>query len=451
MKESQNITRSTLWTIMSQLPAHVFGILAGVFITRVLGPEGRGLYTIFYTNIVLFCTVFGFSITNSIVFFTANSRISHNRLKSIIIVLLAITFLLSVFTLVIWMNSGYNDLFLPNADPTVLLVVLFLSTILVTQVNAAFTAFFQGLRHFRIVNLVLILNGIYGCVLFFIAYMLHIYDYYHFDLAEIVYISLVILLFNTVHWVFYYFRYEQENFRFYINWQKDFRIFFKFTVMNHVSNILHFFNHRMILWIIAFYLDNWQLGIFSLGMGLAQLLYLFSTPLTLVLESFLSSEKTENRGELFSRFSRIQFTAVLIVCIIAASVSPFIVPLIYGRDFTSSVAILNTVMVGVIMSCQSGIISSFFLASNRLKHNVISSAIGVVVTIILAPMLIAEYQLMGAAFAQVFTYLSILIYLLIAVRLEGGIDSNLFFITRSDIRFIRRQLRMVKNKNQETD
>ena len=449
MRKSQNITRSTLWTIMSQLPAHVFGILAGVFITRILGPEGRGLYAIFYTNTILFCTVFGFSITNSIVFFTANERISRERLKAIIVVLLMATFLLSVFTVIAWLQSGYSDLFLPDATPTVSLLILFLITILTTQVNAAFTAFFQGLRHFRIVNLILILNGIYGFVAFLIAYIMHTRDYYHFDLTGIVYISLVILMLNTVHWLVYYLRHERIKFRFHVSLKQDFRTFFRFTLMNHLSNILHFFNHRMIVWFIAFYLDNWKLGIFSLGMGLAQLLYLFSNPLTLVLESFLSSEETKNRGELFSRFSRIQFTAVLIVCVLAALISPFVVPLIYGGDFHSSVAILNVIMIGVIMSCQSGIISSFFLASNQLRHNLISSAIGVLVTIAFAPVLIEKYQIMGAAFAQVLTYLSIFIYLLIAVRIKGNVDFNLFVITRSDIRFIKKQLQIVKNKKQD--
>lgn len=451
MKVSQNITRSTLMTILSQLPAHVFGILAGVFITRMLGPEGRGLYTIFYTNTILFCTVFGFSITNSLVFFTANKRIEEQRLKTIVVILLVLTFLLSVFTLVIWLNSRYAELFLPDSQPSFSLLILFLSTVLISQVNTAFTAYFQGLRHFRIANRILILNGLYSFLMFAGAYVLHIYHYYDFGLTEIIYISVVILLFNTVHWLVYYCRHACTKFSFRLSWQKDFRTFFRFTLLNHISNILLFFNHRLILWFIVFYLDNWQLGIFSLGMGLAQLLYLFSNPLTLVLESFLSADKQENRGELFSRFSRIQFTAVLIVCIIAACTSPSLIPWVYGADFKSSAAILNIILVGVIMSCQSGIIASFFLSGNELKHNAVSSAIGVVVTIVSAPILIQKYQLVGAAFAQVITYCSIFLYLLIVVRIKGTVDVNLFFITSSDIKFIREQLLIVKRKKAESN
>lgn len=448
MKESQNITRSTLLTILSQLPAHAFGILSGVFITRILGPEGRGLYTIFYANTTLFSTVLGFSVINSIIFFTANRKITGQKLKTIVSVLLFFTAVLSAIVLIIWIKSPYEDLFLPDFTPPFLLIVLFFITILITQLNAAFTAYFQGLRHFRIVNKILILNGVYGCILFACMYFLHRYEYYVFDLVDIVMLSVVVLIINTVHWYVYYLKHGLVKWDFKLNWKQDFGTFFKFTGLNHLSHILLFFNHRLILWIIAFYLDNWELGVFSLGMGLAQLLYLFSNPLTLILESFLSSDKTENRGELFSRFSRIQFTSVLIVCIIAALISPFIVPLIYGNEFSYSVSILNIIMIGVIMSCQSGIISSFFLASNQLKHNVISSSIGVFITLISAPLLIKEYQLIGAAFAQILTYLGIFIYLLITVRIKGDVDNNLFFITFSDIQFIKKQLQIVRRKKQ---
>lgn len=449
MKASKNITRSTLWTILSQFPAHMFGILAGIFITRILGPEGKGLYTIFYANIVLFCTVYGFSITNSIVFFTANQRIAERKLKAIVVILLFLTVILSVVTVLIWLNSGYSDLFLPDYQPSGLLLLLFLIIILISQINRAFTAYFQGLKHFKIVNKVLILNGIYSFLFFAVVYFLHIYQYYSFGLTEILIVSLIILVISVSHFVFYYFRHGRVESDFRISWKDDFRVFLQFTGLNHFANILSFFNHRLILWFIAFYLDNWQLGIFSLGIGLAQLFNLISHPLTLVLESFLSAEKPENQIDIFSRFSRIQFTVVLIVCIVAACLSPYLIPWVYGEEFRASVNILNVVLIGIIMSCQSGIISSLFLTSDRLRYNVIASVIGISVTSISAPFLIEKYQLMGAAFSQILTYFGIFLYLLIVLKVKGKVERNLFFVTYSDIKFIRKQLQIVNSKQQK--
>lgn len=451
MKASQNITKSTLLTILSQFPAHVFGILAGIFVTRILGPEGKGLYTIFYANSNLFRTVFGFSIINSIVFFVANKRITEKRLKGIVSVLILLTLLLSVTFLFIWINSEYINLFLPDYEPYALLFILFIVTIVIAQINVAFTAYFQGLRHFKIVNWVLIMNGLYSFLVFSIAYLLHVFKYYCFGLPEIIILSVLILLLNTLHWVVYYLKNCKISYDFNTDWKNDFRTFFQFTGLNHIANILLFFNHRLILWFIAFYLDNWQLGIFSLGIGLAQLLYLFSNPLSLVLESFLSAEKPDNQGEVFSIFSRIQFTVILIICIIAACISPYLLPRIYGKDFEQSVGILNIILVGIVMSCQSGIFSSLFLASDRLKYNVITSVVGILTTVISAPLLIQKYQITGAAFSQLLTYTSVFLYQYILIRTKTSVDYNLFIITRTDVKFIKEQLRLVKERGKDKD
>lgn len=438
MKASHNITRSSLLTLLSQFPAHVFGVVAGIFIARILGPEGKGLHSIFYADVTLFCTVFGFSITNSIIFFTANHRISKERIKTIVSMLLALTMLLSVITLLIWIHSDYVELFLPDYELSISLLLLFLVTVLIIQVNSAFTAYFQGLRHFKIVNKILILNGVYGLILFAGAYLIHVFGYYIFHLLDIIAISFLLLILNTLHWCFYYVKNGRVRFEFQLNWERDFSPFFRFAGMNHVASILSFFNHRIILWFIAYYLDNWQLGIFSLGISLAQLL----NPISLVLESFLSADKSENKLHVFSSFSRIQFTAILLFCVIAALLSPYLIPWLYGDDFKESVSILYIILVGALMSCQSSIFSSFFLVNDRLKYNVIASLIGVITTVVSAPILIHKYQIIGAAFSQLLTYSTVFLYQYILVRTKIPVDFNLFLVTRSDIQYIKEQLKI---------
>lgn len=446
MKASKNITRSVLLTVLSQLPAHLFGILAGIFITRILGPEGKGLHAIFYADINLFRTLFGFTIINSIVFFVANKRISEERLKSIISILLIATTVLSIIALIIVINSTYSDTFFPDFNPSFLLLVFFLVTMLISQINAAFTAYFQGLKHFKAVNRILILNGAYGVIIFAIVYFLHTRHYYWFGLTEIVGLSLFVLLLNTLHWYSYYRKNGKIQFDFKLNWKQDFKTFFQFTGTNHLANVLIFFNHRLILWFIAYYLELEQLGIFALGIGLAQLLYYFSNPLSLVLESFLSSEKSENQKELFSIFSRIQFSIVAIICISAALLSPYLLPWLYGKDFEQSAGILNIILIGILMSCQSGIFSSLFLASDRLKYNVIASVIGVLATVVSAPFLIQKYGITGAAFSQLITYASVFLYQYILIRTKTAVDRNLFVLTKRDVLFIKEQLRLKQNK-----
>lgn len=451
MKASKNITKTTLLTILTQFPAHIFGILAGILITRVLGPEGKGLYAIFYANAALFITLFGFTVSNSIIYFIGSKKISEDSLRSIILIILTFTVVTSIISIFVLFNTRFIDLFLPDYKASISLIILFLITILITQINSSFTAYFQGLKHFKIVNQILILNGFYSLIIFAGLYFINRLGYYEIGLYEIVLASLIILVLNTFHWFYYYSRQENVSFKFNRHIKNDFYKFIKFTGLNHIANVLFFLNQRLILWFIAFYLDNWDLGIFSLGIGLAQLVYYFSNPLSLILESFLSSENGEKQSATFSIFSRMQFSIVLLACILASSLSQYILPWLYGSDFRQSATILNIVVFGILLSSQSVILSSLFLATNRLKYNVIPAIVGVVTTVISAPILIQKYGIIGAAYSQLLTYIIIFIIQLFFVRTKMSVDFNLFFITRSDIRYFKSQLKLAKIKKKELE
>lgn|GEM_PF-6122448 len=437
MKASKNIARSILLTVLTLFPAHLFGVIAGVFIARILGPEGKGTFTIFYADEHLFRTVFGFTLTNSIIFFVASKRISVERLKSIVTVLIFGTVVLSAITLFVWINSKYVHYFIPSYEVTSCLIILFLATIFISQINTAFTAYFQGLKHFKIVNKVLLLNGFYGFLLFLAAYLLHENNWYQVQLIDIIALSVLILLISSLHWFYYYFKTGYVNFSFDFNWKDDFKAFFRFAGLNHLSKIFIFLNHRIILWFIALYLDNWHVGIFSLAIGLAQVLTSFSV----VLESFLSSENRVDQAAIFSIFSRVQFTLVFTICLLVTILSPYLVPFIYGVEFTESIGVLNIVIVGILFAYQSGNFSSLLVAGDQIKYNVVSSSMGILVTVITAPLLIEKYSIIGAAYSQLIAYLTVFGFQYITILIKTEVDRNLFFITRSDFKYVCSQLR----------
>lgn len=446
MKASKNITKTTLLTILAQLPAHVFGIVAGIFITRILGPEDKGLFTIFNTNINLFITLFGFTVSNSIIYFVSSKKIAEESIKSIAMFIITLTLLFTLITLAVWLNTKFSYLFMPDYSINIILILLFLSTILITQINLIFTAYFQGIKHFKIVNQILMLNGFYSLIVFAIAYLLNRFEVYSVDLIDVILLSILVLLMNTAHWLYYYVRLNKNLFRFNLHFGKDLKIFLKFTGLNHFANILIFLNQRMIIWFIAFYLDNWHLGIFSVGIGLAQLLYFFSSPISLILESFLSAQNQEKQNETFAIFSRLMFTIVLLICIVVLLVSSYVIPWLYGKEFYDSAVILNVVIFGILLSSHSSLLSSLFLAKDKLKYNVISSVFGVLTTLITAPIFIQKYQLMGAAYAQLATYTIIFTvqYYFVNKHLFG--NTNIFFLTRKDIRFLKKQLLLAKEE-----
>lgn len=451
MKPSKNILKSSFWSVVAQIPAHVFGILAGVFITRLLGPEGKGVVTLFTTNTDLFATIFGFSIINSIIYFTANKSINHKRVKKIITLLLSSTIILSISVSCLWLNTQFDYLLFSEELQDISYYLMFIIGIFIITLNAVFTSYFQGLRLFNISNKALIFNGFISLIIFSGMFILSKVTTYYFSIFSIIVASLIILLLNTVYWLFHYAKlhkhYTPEDTVITTTWKQDLKAFWKFTSYNHLANSLMFFNNKLIIWIFVFHLDNWKLGIFSLGLGLAQLLSFFTNPISIILESFLNSQDTTNKEAIFARILRIQFSMILLIALTAYFLAPSLIPWIYGREFFGAVKVMQIISFGVLFSNQSTLMISYLLTKHWLKYYVIAAVIGIVITIIAAPIFIVKLGTNGAALIQVYTYVGIYLILLTSIRAKEKLPMNIYIITKEDWKFIKLQIAKRSNRD----
>ena len=76
MKKEKSISSNIFQTFVVQIPNYILGIAAGIFITRQLGPEGKGVYAFFIANMQLLVMFFGFNITGGLKYFVANKKMA---------------------------------------------------------------------------------------------------------------------------------------------------------------------------------------------------------------------------------------------------------------------------------------------------------------------------------------------------------------------------------------
>jgi O-antigen/teichoic acid export membrane protein len=437
-----SFSKSASLTFLTQIPTQVLGITSGIFITRILGPEGKGIYAIFYADVNLFITLLGFSLTTAIIQFTASKRMTEEKLMGITLLFSILTVLLSIGLLFIWLSLPIADLLFPSSHITYQYILWFVLFILITQVNTVYSGFFQGAKRFDVVNRVSLINSIANIALFGTAFTLHYNGIKEIGLFEILLIALAVLIFNTLQWHIHFKKTFKYSFNLKLKWKEDIKSFFQFMGLGHLSNIINFLNYRMVLWIIAFYLDNAQVGIFSLAAGLSQLLYFISTPLSQVLMPFLSAESTEGRKTMFVRFARIHFSVIIVIACFAAALAPIFIPLLYGSLFNDSVMAFELILLGIVLSCQTKIFASYFVAANRMDINLYATLIGFAVTFVFNFTLIQLWGINGASIAQTITYFSIFLFVFLALVTFGKVGSlNLFFINKDDIKYARSKLK----------
>ncbi len=434
-KPNAHITKDTVYTALSQIPAHVFGIIAGVFIARVLGPEGRGEYALYFTIMTLICTVFGASVQTSIIYFISTRKMEIAKVNTLSIYTIILTSLFSLCFVYILGNPTIRSYIAPHLPWDVKYAKLLFTGIVLTQVNVAFTAFFQGLQKFREVNKILILNGFMSLLGFGYLYIISIRGTF-IDLPSILLMYNLILLMNTTYWIFYFIKEKTYQLKFKIT-LTEFKHFYFFTGVNHLSEVGKFFNHKAIIWITAFYLTTSELGIFSIGLGVTSLLMLFSSPIAQVLETYLNRSNNSVRKIIFARFSRIQFTFFLMICFLSVLTFPTLIPLVYGKEFTANFWVILILISGVLFGAQSNLLTSYFISSNQLKINLIATSASVITLITVGFLLIPQYGILGAAITQTSSFIIHFMTLQIILKHKEDFPYKLHLMLPSDITFIK--------------
>lgn len=437
----KSVSKSAIYTLLTQIPSQIFGVIAGVFITRMLGPEGRGIYALFFADITLLSVVFGFSLGTSITFYVSNQRISKEKIMGLTILFSIITILLSLLVLAVWLNLPYSDLLLPNENLTVPFIAIFCLFVIINQVDLVYASFFQGEQKFGIVNRVLLVNSGLSLTFYGVLFWLYSLELIDVDIHTVLYVALAIISLNVLHWHYQFRKHLTYAINFKFSWKNDIKPFLHFMGLDHFANILTFFNSRLVLWIIAFYYSDGSVGIFAVALGITQLLSMLSNPLSQVLFPVIWAVDAKKHMKVYTLFSRAHFSVLLICAVVGISIAGIAIPLIYGEDFRASVEPLQLMFIPAILSCQTKIFSGVLFAENKVKFYFFSALVGFCLTLLLNVLLVPKYGVVGAALATsvsfiatfVITYLSMLLFVDLPTR-------NLFFLTLTDLKEVKLKL-----------
>ena len=143
--------------------------------------------------------------------------------------------------------------------------------------------------------------------------------------------------------------------------------------LDHLANIVTFFNNRLVLWIIAFYMSSESVGLFALAFGITQLLTMLSNPLSQVLFPFIWSDDAKKHIKTYILFCRAHFSILLVISLAGVFVTPFILTKVYGSDFYSSIIPLQIMFIPSIFACQTKIFTGILCAENKVKLYLYSS------------------------------------------------------------------------------
>ncbi|MBE7442723.1 MAG: polysaccharide biosynthesis C-terminal domain-containing protein [Flavobacteriales bacterium] len=436
-------------SVLTQIPVFILGIISGIFSTRILGEEAKGVFSLFQANYLLFLLIFSFGIQTGVVYFISSKKYSEEIVAGI-----TFTIFLSSSTILLLLLLGsyflnFSNIYLPeNYNSIAYLIALFI-LFLLSFFNSLITAFFQSRSKFHIINRIAIINSVFNAIVFpLIFFYLQYQSISAVEKFNVVLIITVLLLFiNSLMWLVLYIKYITIIPIFSKNISSQIKEFISYSLLIYIGMFVNFFNYRLDLWIVNHYLDEKQLSHYSLAANINQIiLYLSVTIASVVLPSFSSGDE-ESRKKAFIQVSRFSFLFFLIIVAIAFSVSNFIIPIMYGEEFTSTVIPFQILSLGILFSCITQLFSIYLVSSNKNIYNIIACSIGLIFTVFFDIYLIPKFYTIGASIATLISYLAIFIFTYIFVLSRMKIETkNLFLPSKQDFIYLSTLILKLRNK-----
>lgn len=192
----------------------------------------------------------------------------------------------------------------------------------------------------------------------------------------------------------------------------------------------------------------WEVGIYSIGVNLAELLWLLPTALTTV--NFARSAATKD-ALVYARKTalvmRITFWGGLLPCLVLFYLAPWLIPLVYGNGFAASAVVVQGILPGIWMALIFKVLNSDLAGRGRPEAALWVYGFALSINVCLNLWLIPHYGAVGSAWASSVSYsVGALVYAMVYARMSALKFHELFLFSRDEItRFLSLMRRYVIN------
>jgi O-antigen/teichoic acid export membrane protein len=175
----------------------------------------------------------------------------------------------------------------------------------------------------------------------------------------------------------------------------------------HGTNILHFINQRADLFFVQAARGSVEVGAYALAASVAQFVLLLSSALALpLLPQISATSDASQAAEAAARVCRIFVATALPASALLACGAPWVLPLVFGRDFSQSFAPLVLLIPGMIGFGLTNILISYFVGINKSRINLYISFFTFLLTLAGNITLTPLFGMNGAALTSTIAYLA---------------------------------------------
>ncbi|MCS7073091.1 MAG: oligosaccharide flippase family protein, partial [Bacteroidia bacterium] len=269
-----SIKRGIVSLLSSQVLSTILFFIISVYNTRILGPVGKGEFSIFFNANSLYAMLASFSLGHAVIYFSANGQIPIGKLFVTIGSFFAFLSLFCFGSLQFLEQVNLSNLIFPANHSSLFDQFSFSFLLFLNLYCNYITCFLNGKKHFIAFSTSYFIPSLIGAIWYASIYYGG-WEWIGLDAYSlVVYTTILTSCIHLILAISFFYRYIgiKQEWRF-CNWQEIQQII-SFVSFVYLTNLVQFLTFKIDLWFVDFYLTKDIVGIYSLAVSLAQLLWI---------------------------------------------------------------------------------------------------------------------------------------------------------------------------------
>lgn len=423
--------RSLFKDIASVFGSNVFalfaGLLVGIVLARVLGPEGKGTYTALTVVPAIVVSFTALGMRRTAVYFIGRKDSDPSLIASSVITILIFSALLGMLvTIAVFF-------FLDNPQFTPLYIGL-VTLVIPLRLGAVYIAgIYLGKENFRFANMlkwmIPLLNLILVIILVWGAS------------GGITGAILAMLLASLIVSVLAITRLSRD-FHLRITFRRDIlRRMIRLGILYATSFLIMKLIYRVDVILLEHFSSLKEVGYYSIAVNIAERIWQLPMAMGIVIMSRSANEKI--RGEMESSLGsllRLSLISGMLGAVALYFLAPLLVPLLYGRAFGPGSVMLQTILPGIILFIVFRLLNSRLNGLGKPLVAIYSAIPALVINVALNVLWIPDYGGTGAAMATNVSYIAATVILVWRYTAVTGTSAKALLMPQ------KRDYQMISNK-----
>jgi O-antigen/teichoic acid export membrane protein len=433
----RSTTKTSLWfsslhTLGTSVISIPLGLVSSILIARTLGPAGKGSYDLVLVTTALLSMILGFSIPSGITYVVARGKAALDLLFLRLILTALLQGLLAVILLYTLQYTGYSTLFLPPQTGNWIITAIVISLVF-SLLSGYWRAILIGLQQITLANQADLISRVLQLVLLLAGIGILILLKHQPSPPIFIWINVAVIILTSLIFL----RVLRPSFCTSTTDTDGLGEILRYAFPCYLANLIQFLNYRLDVFIVSFFVGVKGVGLYTLAVSLAQLIWLISNAAATVLlprVAALQDTVSENVTRT-TQITRVSFWLSFISALFLALLADQILPWIYGEAFRQSITPLLGLLPGIVTFSVVNVLASYIAGIGKPQLNLAVSSVGLVVTIVLDLLLIPRFDIFGAALASTLSYsISALLTLEIFTRKAKVPVRQVLLLTSEDIR-----------------